>query len=186
MYVRVPACIYCSAPCTGLSSIWVRLRICHCASVQWSVWQMSPSPSAGTLSGEVQISAHRSIGNHAQHLDERQAPATWLTGILTWRKGYKHHRHGNIKTTGNKPHPWYTETCLDTQNKSLHIKSSSFTRSPGLNSVSSLYPWLISFGYVTEEGTGCYWSCTNWVLLLITQTQDSPSWLRMFYCPLQR
>lgn len=47
LYVSVPTCIYCLASCTVLSSVWVRLHICHCGSLRRSVWQMSPSLLAG-------------------------------------------------------------------------------------------------------------------------------------------
>lgn len=73
----------------------------------WAVlaWQMSPSLSAGTVSEEVQISAHTGISNHAWHLDERQALITWLTGMLTWEDCW----HRNTKTAGFQSPAWHTD-----------------------------------------------------------------------------
>lgn len=96
--------------------------------------------SGDSLSEEVQISAHPRAGNHAWHLDERRALVTWLTGTLTWGDGCEHHRHRNIKTAGVQLHAWHTGKRLDTQNESLHIKSSSSSFSSVLNNVTGWYP----------------------------------------------
>lgn len=61
----------------------------------------------GTLSEEVQISAHPRVGNHAWHLDERRALATWLTATLTRGDGcatpaarrHKDHRRACPRST---------------------------------------------------------------------------------------
>lgn len=145
--------------------------------------------SAGTLSpsqGEVQISAHPSISNHAPHLDERQAPATWLTGMLTWGEGDKHHRRSNTKTAGAQPRVPDTQKHARTLRTNQRTLRAHLSSSRLLNNVTHWYPWLISLCYVSEQGTGCHWSCSDGVLPLITQTQHTSPCRKMFYCPLQR
>lgn len=149
-------------------SLWIATVVC--------VTDESSPLSGGSLGGGANFCA-------SKHWQSCIAP--W------WETGPRHliDRHANVTRWLRTPQARKHKDCracslvldtqktrLDTQNESLHIKSSSFSSSPQLNNVTRWYLWLISLGHVTEQGTGCHWSRTDSVLPFITQTQDAPSW----------
>ena len=100
---------------------------------------MSPSLSAGGLSGEVQISAHPSIRNHAPHLDERQGPRhviDWRANVTRWRRTARAQKHKDRGRT--REHAWTHRTSHCTLRAHLFSPHSRTERRDSLISVANL------------------------------------------------
>lgn len=83
----------------------------------------------------------------------------------------------NIKAVGVRPGPRRAGTRLDTQNKSLRIKSSSFSLFPVFDIVTRWYPSLISLGHETEQG-GVFALKLHWLGFTFDYTNTSHSILK--------